>query len=161
MALIPSSKIKSEAKGGKPSEAIRLARVHYVQCKADIKQAKTFLKNNEAEKCILMSVQAAMNCLSSVCLSDQRIQNPCYNLSDMLKICIGLSAEFESLKPECDALDAIQDFKLFKHHVRGGKNINPETMRGFFDNARRIISVSTRIIRRQKLFKIPISSFFT
>ena len=138
------------------SEASRQAKLYFEQCKADLKTAKKFFRSDNHEKCALMSVQAVSNCLSSICLSMNRVQNPTYNMTDMLKICANKYEEFSELSRTCEEMDSIQDYKLFDKHVKGGKKITQDETKSFLDNATKLIKHTEKIIKQYKILPLPL-----
>lgn len=89
----------------------RIAKLYWQQAQDDLADAAKNIRQNPLIA-MLTANQAVTNCLSAICIANDNIQTPSYNLVEMAEFCGQIYHEFLELKPLCLDLDIVQESKI-------------------------------------------------
>ncbi|MGA1598224.1 MAG: hypothetical protein ACO4AU_04180 [bacterium] len=90
-----------------PSErSRRRAQVSWEQAQDDLQQARERIKKAPDASCLL-SMQGAINALSSLPESQGIFQLPSYSVVEMLDVCVPMAADLEAIRNRCYVLDGL------------------------------------------------------
>lgn len=84
----------------------RRASVSWAQAQEDLQESKQRIKEAPDASCLL-SMQCAINALSSIPEAQGRFQLPTYSSVEMLDVCLQYAPELEALRNSCYVLDGL------------------------------------------------------
>ena len=135
-------------------ENIRLASIYWKQSASDLKSSKFSLLLRKYSKSSMLSVQAAMNALTALCIANNRYQNPTYNLSELLLVSCKFYEKLDVLKEICQEMDQIQEMTPFTEAKRQGKLMDKQTAKKMPPKAKKVQEACKQIIKENNLFQI-------
>lgn len=103
-----------------------LARMYQMQSDEDVKLAAEYLKKKKFGTSIMLSVQASINALTSVCIGLNRFRNPTFSVKGLNEICMGYSDDFKKIKTHCEEMELVHEMNFMNESNKGG-SIQPES----------------------------------
>ncbi len=102
------------------ARALAQARVCWRQSSQDLKNARKKRRGLAHRQSAHLSLQAALNALSAVCLLQGHFQLPSSSAVGLLALCVPADGRFEALHPVCGELEAAGQADLFAPPAESG-----------------------------------------
>ena len=132
----------------------KLTTTYWEQALQDIRNAKKFHKSAVYQKSAYLSVQSAMNALTSICFAYKNYQLPAYQLVELLQICCQYNTNFQEVYDNCRIMDSIHELSPFIDAKKQGNFINKNISQKLLENGVPIIRFCYNFIRKENIMPL-------